>query len=53
MAVITSLAEAVAANIKDGDTVVSAGQVKLRNGTPLLINNAVQPANNPSPKPVD
>ena len=44
---------AIVSGVKDGDTVVSAGQVKLRNGTPLLINNAVQPANNPSPKPVD
>ena len=44
---------AIVSGVKDGDTVVSAGQVKLRNGTPLLINNAVQPANNPNPKPVD
>ena len=44
---------AIVSGVKDGDTVVSAGQVKLRNGTPLLINNAVQPANDPSPKPVD
>ena len=44
---------AVLTGIKDGDTVVTAGQVKLRNGTPLIINNAVQPSNNPNPKPVD
>lgn len=44
---------AIVKGVKDGDTVVTAGQVKLRNGTPVLINNAVQPANDPNPKPVD
>jgi membrane fusion protein (multidrug efflux system) len=44
---------AVLTGVKDGDTVVTAGQVKLRNGTPIIINNAVQPSDNPNPKPVD
>jgi membrane fusion protein (multidrug efflux system) len=44
---------AIVKGVKDGDTVVTAGQVKLRNGTPVLINNTVQPANDPNPKPVD
>ena len=44
---------AVLSGVKDGDVVVTAGQVKLRNGVPLVINNAVQPSNNPNPKPVD
>jgi membrane fusion protein (multidrug efflux system) len=44
---------AIISGVKDGDTVVTAGQVKLRNGAPVLINNAVQPANNPNPKPAD
>jgi membrane fusion protein, multidrug efflux system len=44
---------AVLSGVKDGDTVVTAGQVKLRNGVPLVINNAVQPSNNPNPKPAD
>ena len=44
---------AVLTGVKDGDTVVTAGQVKLRNGVPLVINNAVQPSNNPNPKPAD
>ena len=39
--------------IKDGDVVVTAGQVKLRNGSPIIVNNTVQPANDPNPKPVD
>ncbi|MHB8252674.1 MAG: efflux RND transporter periplasmic adaptor subunit [Acidiferrobacter sp.] len=29
--------------LKEGETVVTAGQVKLRNGMPVVINNAVQP----------
>ena len=44
---------AIISGVKNGDTVVTAGQVKLRNGTPVLINNAVQPANDPNPKPID
>ena len=44
---------AIVNGVKDGDTVVTAGQIKLRNGTPVLINNAVQPPNDPNPKPVD
>lgn len=44
---------AVLKGIKEGEQVVTAGQIKLRNGTPLLINNAVQPANNPNPIPVE
>jgi membrane fusion protein, multidrug efflux system len=44
---------AVTGGVKDGDTVVTAGQVKLRNGSPVKINNAVQPTNDPAPKPVD
>ena len=27
------------------------GQLKLQNGTPLIINNSIQPDNNPNPKP--
>ncbi|MHB1205876.1 MAG: efflux RND transporter periplasmic adaptor subunit [Rhodospirillaceae bacterium] len=44
---------AVFEGIKEGDTVVTAGQLKIQNGTSLVINNAVQPTNNPKPKPVD
>ncbi|OYV39242.1 MAG: efflux transporter periplasmic adaptor subunit [Acidocella sp. 20-61-6] len=34
-----------------GDTVVTAGQLKLRNGTPVAINNTIQPPNSPNPNP--
>ncbi|HLI13683.1 MAG TPA: efflux RND transporter periplasmic adaptor subunit [Alphaproteobacteria bacterium] len=34
---------AVLSGVKDGDIVVTAGQIKLRNGTPIVINNTIQP----------
>jgi membrane fusion protein (multidrug efflux system) len=37
--------------INEGDTVVTSGQLKLKNDTPLIINNKVQPSNSPDPKP--
>jgi membrane fusion protein (multidrug efflux system) len=39
--------------VKEGDTVVTGGQMKLRNGSPLAINNDVKPADDPNPVPVD
>lgn len=42
---------AVLGGIKDGDTIVTAGQLKLQNGTPLIVNNSIQPTNNPNPTP--
>lgn len=44
---------AVLSGVKQGDTVVTAGQIKLHHGTPLLVNNAVKPADDANPKPVD
>lgn len=43
---------AVLQGLKDGDVVVTAGQMKLQAGTPLVINNTLQPSMNPTPKPV-
>lgn len=40
---------AVVKGIKAGDVIVSAGQIKLHNDIPVLINNSVQPLNNPHP----
>jgi len=40
---------AVLSGIKDGDTVVSAGQVKLHNGSPIAVNNSVQPTADANP----
>jgi membrane fusion protein (multidrug efflux system) len=42
---------AILKGVEEGATVVTSGQLKLKNGTPLLINNKVQPANSPDPKP--
>ena len=44
---------AILKGIKDGDTVVTAGQMKLHNGAPVIVNNEVQPADNPNPTPVE
>ena len=43
----------ILSGVREGDTVVTAGQMKLRNDTPLMVNNAVQPLNDPNPQPVD
>lgn len=42
---------AILKGVEEGATVVTSGQLKLKNGTPLIINNKVQPANAPDPKP--
>jgi membrane fusion protein, multidrug efflux system len=39
--------------LKEGQVVVSAGQLKLQNGIPVRINNAVQPSDQPNPHPVE
>jgi membrane fusion protein (multidrug efflux system) len=42
---------AILKGIEPGVQVVTSGQVKLKNGTPLIIDNKVQPSNSPDPKP--
>jgi membrane fusion protein (multidrug efflux system) len=42
---------AILGGIKAGDQIVTSGQLKLKNGTPLQINNAVLPSNDPAPAP--
>jgi len=44
---------AILKGVSEGDTVVTSGQVKLRNGVPLAIDNRIVPANDAAPKPVD
>ena len=44
---------AILSGVNEGDEVISGGQLKLHNGTPLLINNEIQPKNDPAPKPAD
>jgi len=44
---------AILSGIKEGDTVVTAGQIKLRSGFPVIVNNSIQPTNDPAPQPKD
>lgn len=44
---------AILKGVEEGETVVTSGQMKLRNGVPITINNTVVPKNDPNPKPVD
>jgi membrane fusion protein (multidrug efflux system) len=42
---------AVVSGLKEGDVVVSAGQTKLQNGAPLIVNNTITPKSDPNPQP--
>ena len=44
---------AVLSGIDPGEEVVTSGVFKLRNGVAIQVNNTVQPANSPAPKPED
>jgi membrane fusion protein (multidrug efflux system) len=44
---------AVTSGVKEGDTVVTAGQIKIHNGSALGVNNTVQPKNDPNPHPTE
>ena len=44
---------AVLSGIDPGDEVVTSGVFKLRNGAAVLVNNTVQPGNDPAPRPED
>jgi membrane fusion protein (multidrug efflux system) len=43
----------VVSGVNPGDEVVTSGVFKLRNGGAVAVNNKIQPANNPAPKPED
>ena len=43
----------VTSGVKAGEEIVTSGVFKLRNGAAVLVNNKVQPGNNPAPKPED
>jgi membrane fusion protein (multidrug efflux system) len=43
----------VTSGVKPGDVVVNTGQVKLHNGSSVVINNTVQPTDDAAPHPVD
>ncbi|MFH0129685.1 efflux RND transporter periplasmic adaptor subunit [Variovorax sp. VaC1] len=42
---------AIVKGLEAGQVVVSSGQNKLKNGTPVAVDNSVQPANSPNPTP--
>jgi membrane fusion protein, multidrug efflux system len=44
---------AVLGGVKPGDEIVTSGVFKLRNGAAVLVNNSIQPSNNPAPKVED
>jgi membrane fusion protein (multidrug efflux system) len=39
--------------LKEGELVVTSGQIKLRNNSPVKINNEAEPSNDPAPTPID
>ena len=43
----------VISGVNPGDEVVTSGAFKLRNGAAILVNNKIQPGNDPAPKPED
>jgi membrane fusion protein, multidrug efflux system len=44
---------AILSGVEEGQTVVTAGQMKLRNGSPLVIDNTIRPTADANPIPVD
>jgi membrane fusion protein (multidrug efflux system) len=42
---------AILTGLNPGAEVVSSGQIKLKNGAPVRIDNSVRPADNPHPTP--
>lgn len=44
---------AILKGVSEGDTVVTSGQIKLRNGVPVVVDNRAVPTNDPAPKIVD
>ena len=42
---------AILKGLEEGQQVVTSGQLKLKNGTAVEVDNKVQPANNPNPTP--
>ena len=44
---------AIAGGLKEGDTVVTSGQLKLKSGSPVTVNNDIQPSNEAAPQPTD
>jgi len=44
---------AVLKGVREGDLVVTSGQLKLSSGSPVVVDNRVQPLSDPDPRPAD
>jgi len=44
---------AILSGVTEGAEVISSGQLKVKNGTPLIINNAINPVSDADPHPQD
>ncbi|UOA08696.1 efflux RND transporter periplasmic adaptor subunit [Methylobacter sp. S3L5C] len=44
---------AILTGVKEGETIVTTGQIKLRNGSPVIVDNTIQPSNDATPQPKD
>jgi membrane fusion protein (multidrug efflux system) len=44
---------AILSGVEEGQTVVTAGQMKLRNGAPVIIDNTIRPTADANPIPID
>jgi membrane fusion protein (multidrug efflux system) len=42
---------AILSGIKEGQQIITSGQIKLKNGSPVVVDNSVQPSNDPNPTP--
>ncbi len=43
----------VLSGLKPGEEIVTSGQIKLRNGSPVRVDNSVVPSANPAPTPTE
>jgi membrane fusion protein (multidrug efflux system) len=44
---------AIIKGVKEGERIVTSGQLKLKSGNPVVINNQVQPASDANPVPAE
>ena len=44
---------AVLSGLAEGETVVTSGQIKLRSGAAVVVNNDIRPSNEAAPRPKD
>jgi membrane fusion protein (multidrug efflux system) len=44
---------AILKGVNEGETIVTSGQIKLHNGSPVAVDNSIQPSNDEAPQPID